>query len=38
MLGAYKNGEDIHAITTSAVFKIPIEEAKNKSNTQYKRD
>ena len=37
MLSAYKNGEDIHAITTSSVFKIPIKEAKNKSDSQYKK-
>lgn len=37
MLGAYKHGEDIHALTTSAVFKIPIETAKDKSDAQYKK-
>ena len=36
MQGAYRNDEDIHAITTSAVFGIPYEEAKNKSNPEYK--
>lgn len=37
MLSAYRNKEDIHAITTSAVFKIPVEEAKNKSDPKYKK-
>lgn len=37
MLNAYKNKEDIHAVTTSAVFKIPVEEAKNRANPQYKK-
>ncbi len=37
MLSAYTNGEDIHAITTSAVFKIPVEKAKNKLDPQYKK-
>jgi len=37
MLKAYKQGEDIHAITTSAVFKIPVEIAKDKSDTKYKK-
>ena len=30
MLDAYKNGEDIHSITTSAVFGISREEAADK--------
>ena len=37
MLGAYARGEDIHAITTSAVFGISIEEAKDKHSPDYKR-
>ena len=37
MLGAYKHGEDIHAVTTSAVFKIPVETAKDKSDPNYKK-
>ena len=36
MLGAYARGEDIHAITTSAVFGISIEEAKDKHSPDYK--
>lgn len=36
MLGAYRDGKDIHAITTSAVFGIPVEEAADKRNPQYK--
>lgn len=36
MLEAYANGEDIHAITTSGVFGIPIEEAKDKHHPDYK--
>ena len=37
MIQAYKNKEDIHAVTTSAVFGISIDEAKNKSDPQYKK-
>ncbi|WP_173452032.1 bifunctional 3'-5' exonuclease/DNA polymerase [Eubacterium pyruvativorans] len=37
MLDAYANGEDIHAITTSAVFGIPLAEAKDHSRPDYKK-
>ena len=36
LLDAYKNGVDVHAITTSAVFGISLEEASDHSNPQYK--
>ena len=36
LLDAYRNGEDVHAITTAAVFKIPLAEAKDKSLPEYK--
>ena len=36
MLDAYKNGEDIHSITTSAVFGISREEATDKHHSEYK--
>lgn len=36
LLDAYKNGVDVHAITTSAVFGIPIEEAMDHTNPHYK--
>ena len=36
MLDAYKNGEDIHSITTSAVFGISREEAADKHHPEYK--
>lgn len=36
MLDAYKNGEDIHSITTSAVFGISREEAADKHHSEYK--
>jgi len=36
LLDAYRHGEDVHAITTSAVFSIPLEEAKDKSLPEYK--
>lgn len=36
MLDAYKNGEDIHSITTSAVFGISREEAAEKRHSEYK--
>ncbi len=36
LLDAYRQGEDVHAITTSAVFKIPLSEAKDKSRPDYK--
>ena len=36
LLDAYRNHEDVHALTTSAVFRIPLEEAKDKSRPDYK--
>lgn len=36
MLDAYAQGEDIHAITTSAVFGIPLAQAKDKHSPAYK--
>ena len=36
LLDAYRRDEDVHASTTSAVFNIPLEEAKNKSLPEYK--
>ena len=36
LLDAYRRGEDVHAITTSAVYHIPLEEAKDKSLPEYK--
>ena len=36
LLDAYRHGEDVHAITTSAVFSIPLEKAKDKSLPEYK--
>ncbi|MBQ1491427.1 MAG: bifunctional 3'-5' exonuclease/DNA polymerase, partial [Blautia sp.] len=36
LLDAYKNGVDVHAITTSAVFGISMEEAMDHSNPEYK--
>ena len=36
MLNAYRNNADIHAITTSAVFSIPLEEALDKGRPDYK--
>ena len=36
LLDAYRHGEDVHAITTSAVYRIPLEEAKDKSRPDYK--
>lgn len=36
MLQAYKEGADIHAITTGAVFGIPLEEASDKTHSDYK--
>ena len=36
LLDAYRHGEDVHAITTSAVFNIPLSEAKDKSRPDYK--
>ncbi len=36
LLDAYRRGEDVHAITTSAVYRIPLEEAKDKSRPDYK--
>jgi len=37
LLEAYRQGMDIHAITTSAIFKIPLEEAMDEENPLYKR-
>lgn len=37
MIGAYKQCEDIHAVTTSAVFKISVGTAKDKSDPNYKK-
>jgi DNA polymerase-1 len=36
LIDIYKNGKDLHAMTTSAVFQIPLEEAMDKHNPQYK--
>ena len=36
MLNAYRHNEDLHAITTSVIFDIPIEEATNKQFEDYK--
>ena len=36
MLDAYRNGADIHAITTSAIFGISLEEASDKRHVDYK--
>ncbi|MBQ1424255.1 MAG: bifunctional 3'-5' exonuclease/DNA polymerase, partial [Lachnospiraceae bacterium] len=36
LLQAYRDGQDVHAITTSAVFHIPLEEAMDHGNPQYK--
>ena len=36
LLDAYKAGADVHAITTSAIFNIPLEEAMDHSNPEYK--
>ena len=36
LLQAYRDGQDVHAITTSAVFNIPLEEAMDHGNPQYK--
>ena len=36
LLDAYRNGADIHAITTAAVYNIPLTEAMDHSNSQYK--
>ena len=36
LLDAYRHNEDVHAITTSAVYRIPLEEAKDKSRPDYK--
>lgn len=36
LLEAYLRGEDIHAITTAAIFHISLEEAKDKSRPDYK--
>ena len=36
MLHAYYNNEDLHAITTSIIFAIPVEEAANRQLEDYK--
>lgn len=36
LLDAYQRGEDVHAITTTAIYHIPLEEAKDKSRLDYK--
>jgi len=36
LITAYRNGQDIHAITTAAVFNIPLEEASDKHHPDYK--
>ena len=36
MLETYRTGGDIHALTTAVIYKIPLEEALDKSNPQYK--
>jgi len=36
LLDAYRNGADVHAITTSAIFGISLEEASDHSRKQYK--
>lgn len=36
LLNAYRQGADIHAITTSAVFNIPMEQATDHTDPQYK--
>ena len=36
LLQAYRDGQDVHAITTSAVFHIPLEEAMDHGNPEYK--
>ena len=36
MLHAYHNNEDLHAITTSIIFDIPVEEATNRQLGDYK--
>jgi DNA polymerase-1 len=36
MLETYKNGGDIHAKTTSVIYKIPFEEAVDKNSNHYK--
>ena len=37
MLDAYAGNEDIHAITTAAIYRIPLAEAADKQNLQYKK-
>ena len=36
MLEAYRSGGDIHAQTTSVIYKIPLEQAKDKNAPEYK--
>jgi len=37
LLEIYRTGADLHAMTTAAVFDIPMEEASDKCHPQYKR-
>lgn len=37
MLETYRNGGDIHAQTTSVIYRIPFEEAKDKQHEHYKK-
>ena len=36
MLETYRNGGDIHALTTSVIYKIPLEEALDRNHPDYK--
>lgn len=36
LLDAYRQGADVHAITTSAIFHIPLDEAMDHSHPEYK--
>ena len=36
MLETYQTGGDIHALTTAVIYRIPLEEAADKSHPQYK--
>jgi len=37
LLNVYSSGDDLHAMTTAAVFKIPFAEAADRKNPDYKR-
>lgn len=37
MLETYRNGGDIHAMTTAVIYKIPLEIAMDKSHAEYKK-